>query len=77
MDDLRRNLREFTLNTQQKLEKERAELLNRCTTAETKLKKMDAYVRTNLVTYQKEIVRLKGIIASSEAPVRGPKSTTQ
>ena len=74
MEDMRRSLREFTLNVQQRLEKERAELLTRCTTAETKLSKMDQYVRTNLVTYQKEIVRLRGLLAPHDAPVRGPKS---
>ena len=61
-DELRRTLKEFAMNTQQKLEKERTELLVRCTTAETKQKKLEIYVRTNLAAYQKEIVKLKSML---------------
>lgn len=58
-DDVRKMLKEFTLNVQQKLERERSELLVRATTAETKLKKLEQYIKTNMAVYQKEIVRLK------------------
>ncbi len=73
-EDLRRTLKEFTLNTQQKLEKERSALLVRCTTAETKLAKMEAYVKSNLTVYQKEIVKLRTQLAQFEAPTKGPRS---
>ena len=63
-EELRKTLKEFTLNTQQRLEKERSALLVRCSTAETKLAKLETYVRTNLTTYQKEIVKLRTQLGS-------------
>jgi hypothetical protein len=69
-EDLRKRLKEFTMNTQQKLEHEHADLVVRCSTAETKLAKLEAYVRTNLTMYQKELVKLRAQLADASAKPR-------
>lgn len=45
---LRKQLREFTLNTQQDLESERAALMTRCIMAEEQLARLQHYIDTNL-----------------------------
>ncbi|EDO42532.1 predicted protein [Nematostella vectensis] len=59
---LRKQLREFTLNTQQDLETERAALLTRCTMAEEEVCYLKDYITTQLKRYQQEIVRLRKLL---------------
>eukprot|EP00048_Salpingoeca_helianthica_P004856 m.81693 g.81693 ORF g.81693 m.81693 type:complete len:876 (+) comp13373_c2_seq3:158-2785(+) len=58
-DELRRTLREHTAGAQSALERERAELLVRCATAEEKARRLDDYIASNMALYQREIVRLR------------------
>jgi len=62
---LRKQLREFTLNTQQDLESERAALMTRCIMAEEQLARLQHYIDTNLKRYQEEIVRLQALLGNS------------
>ncbi|XP_074611738.1 coiled-coil domain-containing protein 78-like [Acropora palmata] len=62
---LRKQLREFTLNTQQDLESERASLLTRCILAEEQQARLQHYIDTNLKSYQEEIVRLRGLLGKA------------
>jgi hypothetical protein len=50
---------EFTKTTQRKLERERAGLLVRCTASEEKAARLEGYVSTHLLAYQKEIIQLR------------------
>ncbi|XP_070563966.1 coiled-coil domain-containing protein 78-like isoform X2 [Ptychodera flava] len=59
---LRKQLREFTLNTQQELEAERAALLTRCTMAEESLAECQEYIDKHLVRYKQEIERLRRML---------------
>ncbi|XP_068675804.1 coiled-coil domain-containing protein 78-like [Montipora foliosa] len=62
---LRKQLREFTLNTQQDLESERASLLTRCILAEEQQARLQHYIDTNLKSYQEEIVRLRQLLGNA------------
>lgn len=62
---LRKQLREFTLNTQQDLESERASLMTRCIMAEEQLARLQHYIDTNLKRYQEEIVRLRTLLGNT------------
>lgn len=62
---LRKQLREFTLNTQQELESERANLMTRCIMAEEQQARLQHYIDTNLKRYQEEIVRLRGLLGNT------------
>ncbi|KAL9950801.1 hypothetical protein ACROYT_G043363, partial [Oculina patagonica] len=62
---LRKQLREFTLNTQQDLESERAALMTRCIMAEEQLARLQHYIDTNLKRYQEEIVRLQALLRNA------------
>lgn len=62
---LRKQLREFTLNTQQELESERASLLTRCILAEEQQARLQHYIDTNLKSYQEEIVRLRQLLGNA------------
>ncbi|XP_077981514.1 uncharacterized protein LOC144436568 isoform X2 [Glandiceps talaboti] len=59
---LRKQLREFTLNTQQELEAERAALLTRTTMAEESLAECQEYIDKHLVRYKQEIERLRRML---------------
>lgn len=53
---------EFTKTVQRKLEKERASLLIRCTAAEQKSARLENYITTHMLSYQKEIMRLRSLL---------------
>ena len=70
LDDVR--LLRFQVNeleaSQIKLEKERSELKRRTAFAEEQLKEVQAYVDANLGRYQREIVKLRQILAKAGVP---------
>ncbi|XP_033125545.1 coiled-coil domain-containing protein 78-like [Anneissia japonica] len=58
-DDLRKQLREFTLNTQQELELERATLLSQNAMLEEQLAECQEYINTVVARYKQEIKYLR------------------
>ncbi|XP_006820078.1 coiled-coil domain-containing protein 78-like, partial [Saccoglossus kowalevskii] len=60
--NLRSRLREFTLNTQQELEAERAALLTRCYIAEQQLEECHYYIETHLTRYKTENNHLRKLL---------------
>ncbi|XP_064605274.1 coiled-coil domain-containing protein 78-like isoform X2 [Liolophura sinensis] len=66
---LRKQLREFTLNTQQQLEDERAELLTKNHVLEEQLKECQNYIDSHLLRYKEEIVRLRRRYGEDERQV--------
>ncbi|XP_025111597.1 coiled-coil domain-containing protein 78-like isoform X1 [Pomacea canaliculata] len=75
---MRKQLREFTLNTQQQLEQERARLLSENHVLKEQLRESQQYIDSHLVRYKQEIVRLRKMIGVSEDGLiltdRGPRS---
>ncbi|KAJ6657561.1 hypothetical protein lerEdw1_002276 [Lerista edwardsae] len=67
---LRKQLREFTQNTQEDLEKERSQLLARATVAEEQLAELQEYVDNHLVRYKQEILTLKKLLGTDDSRVR-------
>ncbi|XP_055886474.1 coiled-coil domain-containing protein 78-like [Biomphalaria glabrata] len=63
---LRKQLREFTLNTQQQLEQERARLLSENQVLSQQLKESQEYIDSHLVRYKQEILRLRKMLGMSE-----------
>ncbi|KAH9489306.1 Coiled-coil domain-containing protein 78 [Bulinus truncatus] len=63
---LRKQLREFTLNTQQQLEQERARLLSENQVLQQQLKESQDYIDSHLVRYKQEILRLRKLLGMSE-----------
>ncbi|XP_030067801.1 coiled-coil domain-containing protein 78 [Microcaecilia unicolor] len=61
---IRKQLREFTHNTQEELERERCQLLSRAIVAEEQLAELQEYVDKHLGRYKQEIVRLRKIIGN-------------
>ncbi len=61
-DDLQRQVREFTMNTQAELETEIASLESRCAMAEEQLNSTNRYWAQASVAYQKEIMRLRAVV---------------
>lgn len=53
---------EYTKTSQRRLEKERAGLLVRCTTAEQTAIRLETYITTHMVPWQKEIIRLRSLL---------------
>eukprot|EP00051_Salpingoeca_urceolata_P020081 m.298457 g.298457 ORF g.298457 m.298457 type:complete len:338 (-) comp19536_c0_seq23:263-1276(-) len=70
--ELRKSLREFTSNTQSKLEQERAALVTRCIAAEEKLARVESYAEHHVLQYQQEILRLRSKV--TEQPQTQPQS---
>ncbi|XP_066496913.1 coiled-coil domain-containing protein 78 [Tiliqua scincoides] len=64
---LRKQLREFTHNTQEDLEKERSQLLARVTVAEEQLAELQEYVDKHLVRYKEEILRLRKLLGTEDS----------
>ncbi|XP_059155253.1 coiled-coil domain-containing protein 78-like [Physella acuta] len=64
---LRKQLREFTLNTQQQLEQERARLLSENQVLQQQLRESQEYIDSHLVRYKQEILRLRKLLGMSEA----------
>ncbi|KAK3752239.1 hypothetical protein QZH41_012250 [Actinostola sp. cb2023] len=65
-NQLRKLLREFTLNTQQDLESERASLMTRCVIAEEQVSGLQEYIDTRLRKYLDEIARLRKRLGESD-----------
>ncbi|XP_069503105.1 coiled-coil domain-containing protein 78 [Ambystoma mexicanum] len=65
--EIRKQLREFTHNTQEDLEKERGQLMTRAIVAEEQLAELQEYVDKHLARYKQEILRLRKLLGS-EAP---------
>ncbi|KAK3238883.1 hypothetical protein CYMTET_51145 [Cymbomonas tetramitiformis] len=63
MEALRRQVREFTVNTQAELEQERSSLQTRAVQAEEQLEELQLYMNRTTVAYQKEIMRLRNELA--------------
>ncbi|CAH1772742.1 unnamed protein product [Owenia fusiformis] len=59
-NSLRKQLREFTLNTQQELESERADLISKNTMLEEQVHQLQSYIDTQLARYGGERTRRKG-----------------
>ncbi|RUS87317.1 hypothetical protein EGW08_004929, partial [Elysia chlorotica] len=72
---LRKQLREFTLNTQQQLEQERARLLSENQVLQQQLKESQEYIDSHLVRYKQEIIRLRRLLGMSETDVNFPTTS--
>ncbi|KAM4698084.1 coiled-coil domain-containing protein 78 [Rhinophrynus dorsalis] len=60
--EIRKQLREFTHNTQEDLEKERSQLMSRAVVAEEQLAELQEYVDKHLGRYKQEIMRLRKLL---------------
>ncbi|XP_039239585.1 coiled-coil domain-containing protein 78 isoform X2 [Pipra filicauda] len=65
--EVRKQLREFTHNTQEDLEQERSQLLTRAVVAEEQVLELQEYVDQHLARYKQEILRLRNA-EGSEGP---------
>ncbi|XP_031553927.1 coiled-coil domain-containing protein 78-like [Actinia tenebrosa] len=65
-NNLRKMLREFTLNTQEELETERASLLTRCVVAEEQVTTLQEYIDVQLKKYFKEMTDLKRRVGKND-----------
>ena len=63
---LRKQLREYTLNTQQQLEDERAKLLSDNSMLKEQLKESQDYIDHHLIRYKQEIVKLRRLLGYDE-----------
>ncbi|XP_063791524.1 coiled-coil domain-containing protein 78 isoform X2 [Pseudophryne corroboree] len=61
---IRKELREFTHNTQEDLEKERSQLLSRAVVAEEQVAELQEYVDKHLGRYKQEIMRLRKLLGN-------------
>ncbi|XP_053326835.1 coiled-coil domain-containing protein 78 [Spea bombifrons] len=62
--EIRKQLREFTHNTQEDLEKERSQLLTRAVVAEEQVEELQEYVDKHLGRYKQEITRLRKLLGN-------------
>ncbi|KAM4631706.1 coiled-coil domain-containing protein 78 [Discoglossus pictus] len=62
--EIRKQLREFTHNTQEDLEKERSQLLSRAVVAEEQVAELQEYVDKHLGRYKQEIMRLRKLLGT-------------
>ncbi|XP_071300615.1 coiled-coil domain-containing protein 78 [Agelaius tricolor] len=67
--EVKRKLREFTLNTQEELEQQRSQLLTRAVVAEEQVLELQGYIDQHLARYKQEIVRLRKAEGSEVPPV--------
>ncbi|XP_027549457.1 coiled-coil domain-containing protein 78 isoform X2 [Neopelma chrysocephalum] len=65
--EVRKQLREFTHNTQEDLEQERSQLLTRAVVAEEQVLELQEYINQHLARYKQEILRLRNA-EGSEGP---------
>ncbi|XP_017664223.1 PREDICTED: coiled-coil domain-containing protein 78 isoform X2 [Lepidothrix coronata] len=65
--EVRKQLREFTHNTQEDLEQERSQLLTRAVVAEEQVLELQEYIDQHLARYKQEILRLRNA-EGSEGP---------
>ncbi|WAR23393.1 CCD78-like protein [Mya arenaria] len=63
---LRKQLREFTLNTQRQLEEERTKLLSENEVLKTQLRESQDYIDSHLAKYKQEIVKLRRMLGYDE-----------
>ncbi|XP_078318069.1 coiled-coil domain-containing protein 78-like isoform X2 [Crassostrea virginica] len=73
---LRKQLREYTLNTQKDLEEERAKLMSENIVLKEQLKESQDYIDHHLVRYKQEIVKLRKMLGydTDGSPVLGAPS---
>ncbi|XP_048758044.1 coiled-coil domain-containing protein 78-like isoform X3 [Ostrea edulis] len=73
---LRKQLREYTLNTQRDLEEERAKLMSENIVLKEQLKESQDYIDHHLVRYKQEIVKLRKMLGydTNGSPVLGAPS---
>ncbi|NP_001087605.1 coiled-coil domain-containing protein 78 [Xenopus laevis] len=64
--EIRKQLREFTHNTQEELERERSQLLSRALVAEEQVAELQDYVDKHLARYKQEILRLRKLLGNEE-----------
>ncbi|KAM9305190.1 coiled-coil domain-containing protein 78 [Gastrophryne carolinensis] len=69
--EIRKQLREFTHNTQEDLERERSQLLSRAVLAEEQVAELQEYVEKHLGRYKQEIMRLRKLLGSD-----GPRASS-
>ncbi|XP_058672267.1 coiled-coil domain-containing protein 78 [Ammospiza caudacuta] len=75
--EIRRKLREFTLNTQEELEQQRSQLLTRAVVAEEQVLELQGYIDQHLARYKQEILCLRKAEGSEVPPVPGASSASQ
>ncbi|XP_074408859.1 coiled-coil domain-containing protein 78 isoform X3 [Zonotrichia albicollis] len=75
--EIRRKLREFTLNTQEELEQQRSQLLTRAVVAEEQVLELQGYIDQHLARYKQEILRLRKAEGSEVPPVPRASSASQ
>nr|XP_030140794.3 coiled-coil domain-containing protein 78 [Taeniopygia guttata] len=73
--EVRKKLREFTLNTQEDLEQQRSQLLTRAVAAEEQVSELQGYIDQHLARYKQELLRLRN--TSEVPPVPGARSASQ
>ncbi|XP_038007234.1 coiled-coil domain-containing protein 78 [Motacilla alba alba] len=74
--EVRRKLREFTLNTQEDLERQRSQLLTRAVVAEEQVLELQGYIDQHLARYKQEILRLRSAGGSEVPPVPRARSAS-
>ncbi|XP_030140794.4 coiled-coil domain-containing protein 78 isoform X5 [Taeniopygia guttata] len=72
--EVRKKLREFTLNTQEDLEQQRSQLLTRAVAAEEQVSELQGYIDQHLARYKQELLRLRN--TSEVPPVPGARSAS-
>ncbi|XP_030916292.1 LOW QUALITY PROTEIN: coiled-coil domain-containing protein 78 [Geospiza fortis] len=75
--EVKRKLREFTLNTQEELEQQRSQLLTRAVVAEEQVLELQGYIDQHLTRYKQEILRLRKAEGSQVPPVPRASSASQ
>ncbi|KAL9836022.1 LOW QUALITY PROTEIN: coiled-coil domain-containing protein 78 [Geothlypis trichas] len=75
--EIKRKLREFTLNTQEELEQQRSQLLTRAVVAEEQVLELQGYIDQHLARYKQEILRLRKAEGSQVPPVPRASSASQ
>ncbi|KAL8606496.1 hypothetical protein ACOMHN_037727 [Nucella lapillus] len=63
---MRKQMREFTLNTQQQLEQERARLLSENSVMKEQLRETQQYIDSHLARYKQEVVRLRKMLGMND-----------
>ena len=59
-------MKEFVINTQADLERDKAKLQARCLSAEGQLEELNEYMKKSTISYQTEIMRLRTILAKHD-----------
>ncbi|XP_051636758.1 coiled-coil domain-containing protein 78 isoform X2 [Manacus candei] len=72
--EVRKQLQEFTHNTQEDLEQERSQLLTRAVVAEEQVLELQEYIDQHLARYKQEILRLRNAEGSEGPRVLGARA---